>query len=856
MQEGWIAVSEHPRKVFIPVRPEAYRHSAALPEVRMRLRPFVLVSALAAFCPLLAQAADSDVKVSSIGYLPGRTKRASITSAATSFTVKRDADGSVAYTGTAGAAKTDPDTSQSIAVADFTQLSETGKFYVDVAGVGRSVTFPIGKDVYGEAFVATMLGFYGWRCNTAVSFSFAGQTYAHGACHMDDAHLDYIGTAGGERDGQKGWHDAGDYGKYVVNAGITVGSLLAAWEEYSSVISTYSWPIPETGGATPDFLDEVRWELEWVLKMQYSASDGRVSHKMTSLTFDQPTDAGGTDIDHWVMPEKDLQTRYFVPWGSAATADFVAMLAKAARIYKTYDSAFSDQCLAAAKVSYAYLQANTADQTVTDPTTTGAYSTTDSDDRLWAAAEMWETTGDAAALTDFETRAAKFNTGTTTYVDADFDWGNVKNLGMFVYLQSQRTGRNATTVSAIKTSLTTAADTLVTNRNNSGYGRALSGKAGQYYWGSNGSVARTCMLLQVANRLSPKPDYLDTCADQIGWIFGRNYYNRSQVTGIGINPPMHPHHRPSQSDGIDNPWPGLLVGGGNNTSTQAAGGNKNGATNWTDDVNDYELNEVAINWNAPLTYALASFLDAYTGPTTTSDAAIAPADASGGAGGSAGSSGSASGGSGDSASGGAGSGGSANGESGGSTSSRAGGSASGGSGGTANGRAGGSANGGLGGSASGGSTGSAGGSAGGGSAGSASGGSARTSSGGSTGSGGSISGSSTGSGGGSDGSGGQTGSTTKTSTAAGCGCTLGSATPKPRSPLIFPVLLVAGVLLRVRRHGRLVPPVRRAVMFRWTRRPDGKARRGRILDVCNRGATQPAGMDRPPKRGRNSDRRR
>jgi len=107
----------------------------------MRLRPFVLVSALAAFCPLLAQAADSDVKVSSIGYLPGRTKRASITSAATSFTVKRDADGSVAYTGTAGAAKTDPDTSQSIAVADFTQLSETGKFYVDVAGVGRSVTF-------------------------------------------------------------------------------------------------------------------------------------------------------------------------------------------------------------------------------------------------------------------------------------------------------------------------------------------------------------------------------------------------------------------------------------------------------------------------------------------------------------------------------------------------------------------------------------------------------------------------------------------------------------------------------------------------------------------------------------------
>ncbi len=723
----------------------------------MRLCLSALVSSLALVSPLLAQAADSDVKVSSIGYLPSRVKRASITAAATSFTVKHDADGSVAYTGTASAAKTDPDTSQSIAIADFTQLGETGKFYVDVPGVGRSVTFPVGNDVYRDAFVATMLGFYGWRCNTAVSFTFNGQTYAHDACHMDDAHLDYIGTAGGKRDGSKGWHDAGDYGKYIVNAGITLGSLLAAWEEYSSVISTYGWPIPETGGALPDYLDEVRWELEWVLKMQYSASDGRVSHKLTSLTFDAPHADGGTDIDYWVMPEKDLQTRYFVPWGSAATADFVAVLAKAARIYKTYDSAFADQCLAAAKVSYAYLQANTANQTVTDPTSTGAYTTTDSDDRLWAAAEMWETAGDAAALTDFETRAAKFNTGTSTYVDADFDWSNVKNLGMYIYLQSQRTGRNATTVTAIQKALTAAADTLVTNRNNSGYGRALSGKAGQYYWGSNGAVARTCMLLQVANRLSPKADYLDTCVDQISWLFGRNYYDRSQVTGLGINPPMHPHHRPSQSDGIDTPWPGLLVGGGNNTSTQAPNGNKNGATNWTDDVNDYELNEVAINWNAPLTYALASFLDADTGSTTNSDAAIVPTDASAGAGGNVASGG--------------GAGGSASGGTGGMVSEGSGGSAGGnaGSGGVASGGSGGSGLGGSGG----------------------------ISNGGAPSLGGSNSGGATGSGG--AGSGGQPINTTKTSNGSGCGCVLGGVPPESRSPLVLAVLFVAVVAFRIQR---------------------------------------------------------
>jgi MYXO-CTERM domain-containing protein len=457
-----------------------------------------------------------------------------------------------------------------------------------------------------------------------------------------------------------------------------------------------------------------------------------------------------------------------------------------ARVYKSYDSAFADQCLNAAKVSYAFLQANTANQTVTDPTSTGGYGTTDSDDRLWAAAEMWETTGDAAALTDFETRAAKFNSGTTTYVDADFDWGNIKNLGMYIYLLSKRTGKNSTTESAIRTALTKAADTLVTQRNGSGYGRALSGKTSMYYWGSSGSVARTCMLLQVANRLSPKADYLDTCVDQLSWIFGRNYYNRSQVTGLGINPPMHPHHRPSVADGIDAPWPGLLVGGGNSTSTQSSG-NKNGATNWLDDVEAYELNEVAINWNAPLTYALASFLDAKSAPVP--DAAVVPDAANGGAGGNAGAGGA--GGSGGSASGGAG--GNASGGSGGNTSGGAsgnaggGGSASGGAGGNASGGAGGGANGGSGGSVSGGAGGNGGSGGGGGSGG--------TSSGGAPGSGGSNSSGSTGSGG-AGGSGGQTSSTTKTSTPAGCGCALGGAATSPTSVLFLGLLGLAGLLLR------------------------------------------------------------
>jgi endoglucanase len=542
----------------------------------MRLLP-VLGFVLLAPLPRPAAAADADVRVSSVGYLPEQAKVATVAVAATGFHVLREADGTVVLDGTATGPMVSPDTGASVWLADFSRVTESGRFYVEVDGVGRSVSFPIDDDVYREPLRAAMIGMYGQRCNTPVSITYDGQTWKHAACHMNDGLLDYIGGTG-QRDGHKGWHDAGDYGKYTVNAGVTVGSMLAAWEEYGDALAGLALPIPEAGGTMPDYLDEIRWELEWLLTMQYSPSDGRVSHKLTSLGF-----------DGFEMPEADGLPRYFVPWGSAATADFVAMLAKAARSYRPYDAAFADRCLGAAQVSYAYLTANPANQRP-DQTgfSTGGYYTSDGDDRLWAAAEMWETTGDAAALADFETRAAAMN----PKVDSDFDWGNVKNLGTLVYLQSQREGRNAALVDAIRTSLLSAAAALVSGRNGNGYGRAL----GNYYWGSNGSVARTCLVLQAANRVAPDPAYLDTCADQLGWLFGRNQYGRSQVTGVGIDPPLHPHHRPSGADGIAEPWPGLLVGGGDT------------AQSWVDVQENYTVNEIAINWNAALVYALAGFL--------------------------------------------------------------------------------------------------------------------------------------------------------------------------------------------------------------------------------------------------------
>jgi endoglucanase len=189
---------------------------------------------------------------------------------------------------------------------------------------------------------------------------------------------------------------------------------------------------------------------------------------------------------------------------------------------------------------------------------------------------------------DFETRAASQD------VRLEWDWGNVGNLGLFTYLLSERAGRNPERVAAIRDSTLAVANDIVYNTNQHAYGRGIGSS---YYWGINGTVVRTSINLEVAYRLDPQASYRDAALQQVEHVLGRNAQGRSQLTGVGYRPPLFPHHRPSISDGVVPPWPGLLVGGAHPN-----------ATDWVDAQDDYETNEVALNWNAALVYALAGLL--------------------------------------------------------------------------------------------------------------------------------------------------------------------------------------------------------------------------------------------------------
>jgi endoglucanase len=178
--------------------------------------------------------------------------------------------------------------------------------------------------------------------------------------------------------------------------------------------------------------------------------------------------------------------------------------------------------------------------------------------------------------------------------DWDWGWGNVKNLGMLSYLFSKRAGRDAALMRQVREGLIATADRIVDLRDAHGYARPLGTK---YYWGCNGGVANTTVLLRSANLVAPKREYVETALDAISHLFGRNYYGRSFVTGIGEKPPQQPHFRPTLRQPGKPTWPGYLVGGGWPR-----------ATDWRDEDENYRVNEVAINWNAPLIYALAGFV--------------------------------------------------------------------------------------------------------------------------------------------------------------------------------------------------------------------------------------------------------
>ncbi|HET6177667.1 MAG TPA: glycoside hydrolase family 9 protein [Candidatus Sulfotelmatobacter sp.] len=539
---------------------------------------------------------SAPIVMNQLGYLPDATKLITVRAPSAKLLVRAVSGGAVVLQDKPGAAREDLASGDRVQICDISSVRQPGMYVLETDG-GKSAPFEIGKDVYRRALWLTMRSYYGQRCGCGVDL---GDGYSHPVCHLSAEFHRTSGKSGAYKN-HGGWHDAGDYGRYVVNSGISTGTLLWAWEMCNGAVRKLGLKIPESGGKIPDFLAEIRWNLDWMLSLQ--DADGGVWHKQTSENF-----CG------FIMPQDDHSISYVIGTGSTpykstgATADLAAVAAIAARCYGPFDDAYAKSCADAARRAFSWASKN-PNVTFENPegVRTGGYGDNDCrDEILWAAAELWRTTGEEEYRKAFEAGIGYLKTESGLRVKTP-GWNDLSAMALWTYALAERKGGSSELLAQIRDGSSRAAEALVRNSRENGYGNTMS--ISDYGWGSNGVAGNQSLQLIVADRLQKNDAFRQTAAENLHYLLGRNCWDLSWVTQLGRRAFEHPHHRPSAADNIAAPWPGLVSGGPNGHPADRVGAalpKGPPMKMYKDDEGAYSLNEIAINWNAPLVFLLAA----------------------------------------------------------------------------------------------------------------------------------------------------------------------------------------------------------------------------------------------------------
>ena len=577
------------------------------------------------------------IYVNQAGYRICGEKRAVLTFPAEKYQII-DETGKVCREGMTKHFGFDKASGDDVTVADFSDFQEPGRYRITVPGQEASPVFEIGDGVYRPLLKDLMRAFYYLRCGCELKSKYAGK-YTHGACHLGKvlSWEDVFGT--GETDGKRlstsgvsaasacgGWHDAGDYGRYITAGACALAHLLYAYQLYPEVFRGRTWNIPESGNNVPDLLNECRYELEWFLKMQ--REDGGVWHKLTTARHAP-----------FVMPEQDLEQLYFLPVSSMATADHAAVCALAARLYRPFDAVFADRLAEAAKKSYGWLERNPKFLGFRNPKGcgTGEYGEwSDFSNRFWAASELYALTGEKRYHEDME-KALEH-----PFPLAALGYGEVGGFGALTYLTCKRELDERIRERFLEAFAKEAA-TRIRVSEECGYGVAMA--EWEYGWGSNMGVMQRGMIFAIAEYLGleecvkkeaeeaelpkrwrrpgdPEEPYVQGPRDRRGWslrdhaaaqldyLMGCNAMGISYVTGNGEHAYNHPHLRPAEADGIEACMPGMVSGGPNHHPADEPGkalipDGTPAMKCYLDDCRCYSLNEITIYWNSPAVFVTA-----------------------------------------------------------------------------------------------------------------------------------------------------------------------------------------------------------------------------------------------------------
>ena len=536
------------------------------------------------------------IRINQLGYYPDANKIAVVVfTKASTFEIINTADNSVELTGNLSAEKYWIDAGDSVKQCNFSALTKPGIYKIRIPDFGESYPFEVSQTVLRKAAYASLKSYYYQRSSFELKAPYAG-LWARPAGHPDNVCILHSSTGKtGTISSPGGWYDAGDYGKYVINAGISVATMLSFYENFNYYFADSSILIPESGNGENDLLDEVKFELDWLKTMQ-DTTDGGVYFKLTTLGF-----------SGMVMPAADKAARYVIGKTSASALDFAAMMAMAGRIYKDYDSVYAADCIKRAENAWIWAKANPAIY-FKNPAdvSTGEYGDGNvSDEFIWAAAELFITTQKAEYKTYLEGKSSSLK-----YSSAP-GWPGVQPLAS-LSLATQANGLSDALLTTIKNSIVTTSDNWINQININPCRIPTFG----FNWGSNSGIANQGVGLLYAYIITKDTKYIKAAAECADYLLGKNATGFSFVSSYGYKTPMYFHHRPSHADGIAQPIPGFVSGGPNS-------GKQDGvkypfsepAKCFVDIMDSYASNEVCINWNSPLTALLAG-VDAILGDSS------------------------------------------------------------------------------------------------------------------------------------------------------------------------------------------------------------------------------------------------
>ncbi len=532
---------------------------------------------------------EPNIKVNHTGYLTNSQKRAIFPyEQGDTFWIIDTNNNQVVYTGAIVGENENSNTNEINFYGDFSALTIPGTYKVVSQLIGYSHEFEIGDNLFDNILISAtnMLSYQ--RCGHLLESSIYG-SFAHDECHNELATIygtdDQIDVSGG-------WHDAGDYGRYVQTGVKATNDLLLAYllnpDNFNDENGT-----AESGNGLPDILDEVKIELDWLFKMQ--TDDGNVYDKVVTSQFAD-----------FVSPDEDNQNLYVIKNSSTSVAGFTGTMALASIIFEDIDSEYSKKALDAAILSYDFLSGigYRASENPSDISAGEYRDDNDNDERYFAAAALYAATNDKSYLEDAKTR---FFENTDSFKGNS--WSNQSTYATFILLySSELKNEDENFYSDLYNHLFSQAESLLNKTRGDGYFVSIED---DYLWGSNADIADNAIILVLANALSPSERYTNGAFNHIHYLLGRNALNISFVTDTGHDSPTDVHNR--HSDDANALLPGALVGGPNFAyddpiANSVLDDNTPRALCYVDDVGSYTTNEIAVYWNSAFVFLLSSLI--------------------------------------------------------------------------------------------------------------------------------------------------------------------------------------------------------------------------------------------------------